>query len=1273
MSWFGDSFSAGSYDSAGLQLFGNDPYAGSLLGNDYQQQQDQQPQSQHMTPTQSNQQSPLLANFDLAGVTGNQNGPSRTSSPLYSVAPVVPTKRMHDATDAFPRQRNISNPSAILSRSQTPQQQQQQQPQSPQLQQQQLLYQHLQDKSLSGLNPQQLQQQQQQFAGEFPVTSAPQPNAQQAVASPTMFNSAAPPALQNIYAQGGSMGGMNGNGLANAKMMTLLALQQQHAQQQQNQPQAPPQQQNMQTLQNLQNQLAGLNPQQLRLLQAQAQAQAQAHAVQQQQQQNQQSSPSPSTLRASPAMSQMNMTPQQLFLQQQQAQSQNQQPQQSPIMNATQLFMQQKAQQQMAQQQKQSPQGQKQYQNKLQQFQQFQQQQQQQMQQQRSSAAANANANANTSPTVPPTSRPGSSGFAMPQTSGPQNNAGMPAHPPSSTNMSGTTATKPSNSPDQFMRTLLEFMHKRGTPITSHPFVGGRVVPLPLLYAVVMKSGGSAKLNAGGMTGPAQTQQKNWYTAAAALGFNLNDVPDAPQQLAQAYQRYLQPFEEWWITSPQHQQQLRLLQAQQQQQHQQQPQQQSQQQHAMLLQQQHQHQQQLQQQPQQQMMLQQQQSQDMSQNMLMQTPMMTQAPSATSASMSPQQLQQQLQSPLVQHQSPMLQPPRVSPIANAATPAQVSRVKPPMPMGSPPPPMPPGTPSSAARQPQPQPLRNRNRNRQKSTHPALRNIVPPTPPTPQVQAPIPPLVPPNSVAPQAPVAHGTPPQVAPPVIPPQSQAPAQPSVSAQAPQSAMSASPSQETVSYVPKTRRLDLHGGFNVSILAGLGDEMEAVRGDFPLLQELGEINLHAVIMSLRSLIPGELKVALDALLLISVEQHLYIPIAECEELVDALVDVGEDCVQQIDKVDFADVKSSDMNLVEFDAYETMVAATRDEFEGFATPLKPGSAMLKLQTLSDRLSAVTTILRNLSFYEHNQPFLAIYETAYGFVMKIVKELCNCGLLTRKVTAVARLALVKDTIVVLSNIAHEVRLRSSDEAKWMIALLSAFAPIDTVAKETTDEGKQKLNKVWAPYVPFKHRYLALAVDVLGKLLARESPNLTYLRTELIPATPATAKTAARNLKKMLQLCMCTFPRLTDSQLLPRAFEVRRPVLEQSMFAAEVLAKAVMASDIPTTCNGPMQDMLEETVLALDECVKPFLARAATVLQGFVAAPPPSVHGRLGNNTTAAAAAAAAALQASSGDVNPFARVVRKATSVLSMLRAAASGEAIAKSADVMLEVLVLRM
>ncbi|KAK9468389.1 hypothetical protein V1512DRAFT_259372 [Lipomyces arxii] len=770
----------------------------------------------------------------------------------------------------------------------------------------------------------------------------------------------------------------------------------------------------------------------------------------------------------------------------------------------------------------------------------------------------------------------------MPQQIPPQMSQQQTPQPQQTSSQTGSGSK--AGTPDQFMKTLLDFMHKRGTPIASHPYVGGRVVPLPLLYAVVVKSGGSALLNSAGTAPPPQPSIKNWYTVAVSLGYNMVEIHDAAAQLAQAYQQYLGPFEEWWLSAPQHQHQLRQLQ-----------------------------QQQLQQQK------------------LMQN--------TNASAMSPQL--QQMMSPLSS----------VKPLA-----------------GSPPPPPPPinnpglgaGSVMSAgavtsnlvARQ---QP-RNRNRSRPKTTHPALRNMIPPNATPSPINA--------GSTATTGmPAQSRMSTQTPSPVSRPISGVPQSSPAVQQTPTTQPQTQPmlQRDVISYVPKTRRLDLHGGFNVSILAGLGDEIEAVQGDFPLLQEMGEISLHALTMSLRSLIPGELKVALDSLLLMSVEQHLFIPIADCVELLDALIDVGEHCVAHISPEN--DQPNTD--LIEFDAYETMVGKAREEFEGFAQPLMPGSLKLHTQTMSDRISAVMTIIRNLSFHEHNVQFLAMYQPAYGFIMSMVAALVNGGVLVRNLTAVARLALVKDVLVALSNIAHEIRLRSSYDAKLLLSFVAAFTPIDG-----DGDGPRKITRFWPPYVPFKHRYLALAVDVLAKLVARDSPNMTLIRLELVPSTAAAAPEAARLLRSTIQLCMCTFPRLTDSQLLPRAFEVRRAVLEQSMFAAEILAKTVAKADVPLMFDAPMREALEDTMAAMDECVKPFLVRAATVLQGFVTAPPlpQQAHGR----HAASAAAIAAALQHSSGDVNPFARVVRKATVVLNTLRVAMIGED-AKNVDVNLELMVLRM
>ncbi|KAJ8096647.1 hypothetical protein POJ06DRAFT_271673 [Lipomyces tetrasporus] len=46
------------------------------------------------------------------------------------------------------------------------------------------------------------------------------------------------------------------------------------------------------------------------------------------------------------------------------------------------------------------------------------------------------------------------------------------------------------------------------------------------------------------MAPPANPQVKNWHTVATELGFSVKDVPEAPQQLAQAYSCDLKAYEE---------------------------------------------------------------------------------------------------------------------------------------------------------------------------------------------------------------------------------------------------------------------------------------------------------------------------------------------------------------------------------------------------------------------------------------------------------------------------------------------------------------------------------------------------------------------------------------------------------------------------------------------------------------------------------------------------------------------------------------------------------
>ncbi|KAG4300761.1 hypothetical protein PCK1_002838 [Pneumocystis canis] len=94
---------------------------------------------------------------------------------------------------------------------------------------------------------------------------------------------------------------------------------------------------------------------------------------------------------------------------------------------------------------------------------------------------------------------------------------------------------------DSFMISLMEFMNKRGTPITTIPYIGEQQVNLAALYIHVMRLGGSHKV----------TQTNAWPNIAQAFGINLALVPNGVQQLLECYKKYIAPYEEAWTYNQQ--------------------------------------------------------------------------------------------------------------------------------------------------------------------------------------------------------------------------------------------------------------------------------------------------------------------------------------------------------------------------------------------------------------------------------------------------------------------------------------------------------------------------------------------------------------------------------------------------------------------------------------------------------------------------------------------------------------------------------------------------
>lgn len=100
---------------------------------------------------------------------------------------------------------------------------------------------------------------------------------------------------------------------------------------------------------------------------------------------------------------------------------------------------------------------------------------------------------------------------------------------------------------------------------------------------------------------------------------------------------------------------------------------------------------------------------------------------------------------------------------------------------------------------------------------------------------------------------------------------------------------------YVPQKRKIEYKGGYDVQVLSRLGTEVDALSPEFPLFQELGTVNIHAITFALKSQMPGEIRQALDKLALVSSNPSQNIVLQKCPGLGDALGTVGLGLLQTL------------------------------------------------------------------------------------------------------------------------------------------------------------------------------------------------------------------------------------------------------------------------------------------------------------------------------------------------------------------------------------------
>ncbi len=364
--------------------------------------------------------------------------------------------------------------------------------------------------------------------------------------------------------------------------------------------------------------------------------------------------------------------------------------------------------------------------------------------------------------------------------------------------------------------------------------------------------------------------------------------------------------------------------------------------------------------------------------------------------------------------------------------------------------------------------------------------------------------------------------------------------------------PMEHPTHYAPRPRTLrDHYGGYDIAPLGNLGVDIARLRPNVPNVEEMGVIDIRALGLSIQSGIHGEVRYALDHLVKLSHEARLQLELERSEDLVDILVDCATD---QIDVLAEDGHEISDA--VCLPSYEDVTRLCRAELESLQDVPEFGSRKYDLIGAADRLIAVTTILRNLSFFETNHNLLA-GSSVIKFISKAIRLLGTRQMLLR--SNVNLQDFMKDIVIFLSNTTDKIELPSRDDALNILHFLLAFAPCPPPTSS------QSGNLRFTPYNPAIQRYLPPAIDSLAKLLARDDPNRAFYRSlfAFSASTPA-ASSHSDLLTRAFGLAISVVPDrsrgILSAQAEVRVAEARKPFLSQGMLAADILASLAPGPD-----------------------------------------------------------------------------------------------------------------
>ena len=362
---------------------------------------------------------------------------------------------------------------------------------------------------------------------------------------------------------------------------------------------------------------------------------------------------------------------------------------------------------------------------------------------------------------------------------------------------------------------------------------------------------------------------------------------------------------------------------------------------------------------------------------------------------------------------------------------------------------------------------------------------------------------------------------------------------------------------YHPNSHTVESDGGYDMAALHELGSIIARTMPNIPLLDEMGVIDMRAITFSLASGIHSEVRYALDSLVVISRDDRIHFELGHCEDLMDVIVDCAE---EQVDLL--AEEAAEVSDALDLLSYEDVMRGSRAEADTLQDVPEYGTTAYELNRAADKVIAITTIMRNFSFFEHNHALLTS-SPVVKWLSNTLRLLGTRNMLLR--TLHNTLDFYKDIIIFLSNITQSLELPTRDDALHVLHFLLAFAPQPAPSfDESGDSGRVR----FAPFNPAIHRYLPPAVDCLAKLLARQDPNRQLYRSLFNPSSSSShsdADSPLDLLTKAFALSISVLPDRTSKGSLGNAHqlrivEARKAYLCQGMLAADILAALAPGND-----------------------------------------------------------------------------------------------------------------